>query len=200
MPQRTAPQDPPTDAQRVERALNGDRQAREELVDRYHEAIFRLVFYRTFDRQDAEDLTQEIFAQALAHLPRLKDPRRFKAWLYRIAVNRVRDFQRKQRFLSLFRSGADPDPLIAAAPDPRPAAGDRVLRREFWRQVRALMQRLSRVEREVFGLRVFDELTLAEIAAVTGKKESTVKTHLYRALDKFRQEASLRRYLQEVSE
>ena len=188
------------EARQVEQARNGDRKARAALIDAYHEAIFRLVFYRILVHADAEDLTQEIFAQALAHLPRLKDARRFKAWLYRIAVNRVRDFQRKRRFWSLFRSTADPDPLIAAAADPQPTASDQVLRRDFWRQVRTLMDKLSPVEQEVFRLRFFDHLSIPDIARVVRKKESTVKTHLYRALNKFRQETSLRRYLQEISE
>ena len=59
-------------------------------------------------------------------------------------------------------------------------------RKEFWRQVEKMLGALSRTEREVFLLRFFDQLSIKEMTAALGKNESTVKTHLYRALKKIK--------------
>jgi RNA polymerase sigma-70 factor (ECF subfamily) len=53
------------------------------------------------------------------------------------------------------------------------------------------------MEREVFMLRFMDHLTIREVSEVMKKNESTVKTHLYRSLQKFRREDALRHFLQE---
>ncbi|MEJ2024773.1 MAG: sigma-70 region 4 domain-containing protein, partial [Deltaproteobacteria bacterium] len=65
-------------------------------------------------------------------------------------------------------------------------------KKDFWNQVGGFLKKLSRVEKEVFLLRFLDHLTLKEIAETLGKGESTVKTHLYRALRKFRNETGIR--------
>ena len=84
----------------VGNAKSGDRASIEELAILFHKEIFRMVYYRTGSRMDAEDLTQEIFIKMSKNLNSLKDPSRFKAWLYSIALNRVRDFYRKKKLLS----------------------------------------------------------------------------------------------------
>jgi len=66
-----------------------------------------------------------------------------------------------------------------------------VIKKEFWREVESFMRRLSKLEREVFQLRFMDHLGIAEISVVLGRGESTVKTHLYRAVKKFQTEEHL---------
>jgi RNA polymerase sigma-70 factor (ECF subfamily) len=78
-------------------------------------------------------------------------------------------------------------------PDPH----ERLIRQEFWNQVGSFLDELSRLEREVFLLRFWDQLKLNEIAEVLGNSQSTVKTHLYRALSKIRQSANINRLLLE---
>ena len=82
----------------VEQARAGDRNAFEKLIALHQDEIFRLVFFRTRSRFDAEDLTQDIFMAAFKYLPQLKDSDRFRPWLYKIALNRVHDFHRKNKF------------------------------------------------------------------------------------------------------
>jgi RNA polymerase sigma-70 factor (ECF subfamily) len=71
-----------------------------------------------------------------------------------------------------------------------------LLQWEFWRLVRAFADRLSRWEREVFYLRFFDQLGIREIALVLGRSESAVKTHLYRAIKKFKGDSELVDFLE----
>lgn len=183
----------------AEMARDGDRNAFERLVDLFQEEIFRLVYYRTWSPMDAEDLTQEIFMRAYSNFAKLKNPQSFRPWLFRIALNRVWDFLRKKRFLSVFEisteSGEDVGFDTEATDDPH--ALDLLLRHEFWKQVRLFSKSLSRWEREVFMLRFMEYLSTKEIAGVLDKSESAVKTHLYRAIRKLKKEPGLLRLLQE---
>ena len=170
----------------VEQARNGDRQAFHRLVDRFQPEIYRMIYYRTRSKMDAEDLTQDVFLQAYNHLGRLKSPAVFRSWLYRIAVNRVRDYHRKKQFRSLFHFGSvdDENFLETETQAEQPDGAANMVRKEFWDRVSRAMERLSRLEKEVFMLRFMDELSIKEITTAMGKNESTVKTHLYRALSK----------------
>jgi len=182
----------------VERAKDGDRAAFGQLVELFQESIFRMVYYRTRSRMDAEDLTQEIFVKAFKGLARLRDPERFRTWLFRMAVNRVTDFYRKRRLLAVFKardrdSEADPKEVERQQ---APSALDDVIKEEFWKHVTSFSNNLSRREKEVFFLRFMDHLSIREIAQVLDRSESAVKTHLYRGLKKFKEDASLLQLLE----
>ena len=175
----------------VEKARAGHRPSLEQLVDHFHEDIFRMVYYRTSSRMDAEDLTQEIFIQMSKGLPSLKDAGRFRPWLFRIALNRVREFFRKRRILSFVGMTTELDAASQGTAENHNNPVNNIMRKEFQLQFHQFTKKLSRWEREVFILRFMDHLGIREIAQTLKKSESTVKTHLYRALKKFRQDASL---------
>ena len=159
-----------------------------------------MVYYRVRPHAEAEDLTQDIFLKAFRNIGNLRETNRFKSWLYRIAVNRVRDFHRRQRLRTMFSSDAEFDEAdIPADREERddPEALSQVMKAEFWHHIGLILKKLSRMEKEVFMLRFFDHLSIHEIAGALKKSESTIKTHLYRALAKFKKEDKLRRMLQE---
>ena len=185
----------------VEKARGGSRTAFEELVNIFHVRIFRMAYYRTQSHMDAEDLTQEIFIQAFRNLFKLKKVDLFRAWLFSIAVNRVRDFLRKKRLMTFLRVSGETDGLdqSAAETGDQPDALSHLMRKDFWEQIELLLDKLSRVEREVFLLRFMDQLSIKEISQVLDKSESTVKTHLYRALKKFKKENRLIELLRGVA-
>jgi RNA polymerase sigma-70 factor (ECF subfamily) len=172
----------------VAKARNGDRMAFHRLVDQFQPEIYRMIFYRTHSRMDAEDLTQDVMLKAYKHITRLKSPEVFRSWLYRIAVNRVKDYYRRQKFQSLFgfvsmdQEGFHETDEMAVAPE----VADGMSKKDFWKQIGRMLTRLSAVEKEVFLLRFFDQLTIKEMSAALHKSESTIKTHLYRALRKIK--------------
>ncbi len=188
--------DRPDQAAVVRQAAAGDREAFGELMDTYHQGIFAMVYCRITSRMDAEDITQEIFVRAFQGVKSLRDPGLFKSWLYRIALNAVNDFLRKKRLRSIFtlftRERDDGE-----VPDPNGGGPDYLERKEFWIRLKVFLSRLSPSEREVFRLRFLDGLCIREIAEVMEKNESTVKTHLYRGVEKFRRERDLSGLLQE---
>ena len=183
----------------VKQARDGNRIAFDQLIDLYQGDIHRMIYYRIRARMDAEDLTQDVFIRAYRSISRLREPERFRGWLYRIAVNRVNDYLRKKKVRSIFKSS---DEGVDIQPDAdkireQPEALEQVLKEDFWRQVDRIAKKLSKMEREVFMLRFLDGLNINEIAQILKKSESTVKTHLYRSLAKFKKEKGLRQFLKE---
>ncbi len=183
----------------VEKARSGNRFAFEQLANLFHQGIFRMVYYRTRSTMDAEDITQDIFLQALKNLSRLKETHKFKSWLFSIAVNKVRDFHRKKRFQNLFGSYSEKENEVQPEPAQNGSteAMDNLIQQDFWKNVTILLDKLPRMEREVFTLRFMDHLSIKEISAVLKKGESTVKTHLYRGLGKLRKDPLMINILRE---
>jgi RNA polymerase sigma-70 factor (ECF subfamily) len=170
----------------VRMAQAGDRTAFHRLVDRYQAEIFRMIYYRTRSQMDAEDLTQDVFLRAFKHIGRLDNPQLFRSWLFRIGINRVRDHHRRNRLKSLIGmvSLDDEDFRETEETAEPPEASQVVARKDFWNRVQHMLVSLSRLEREIFLLRFLDQLSLKEISAAMQKNENTIKTHLYRALNK----------------
>jgi len=159
-----------------------------------------MIFYRTRSREDAEDICQEVLLTAFRNIKKLRQPERFESWLFRIAVNRVKDYHRRQKFRSLFSVLHDSDSEDNTEPPAERSTDtmDAIVRKEFWQNVQTMLGRLSKMEREVFILRFLDDLGIKEIADILKKSESTIKTHLYRALGKFKNDAAFRAFLKEA--
>ncbi len=170
----------------VEKAQSGDQTAFHRLVDRFQPEIYRMIFYRTRSQMDAEDLTQDVMLKAYRHIGRLQSPEVFRSWLYRIGVNRVKDYYRKKQFKSLFGFVSMDEEAFhetaEMAEDPEVEGG--ISKKDFWRQIGEMLTHLSAMEKEVFILRFLDQLTIKEMSEALDKNESTIKTHLYRALAK----------------
>lgn len=183
----------------VIQAKDGNKSAFEQLVDLFHEDIFRMVYYRTRARMDAEDITQDIFLNAFKSLSKLKKVEQFRIWLVRIGLNRISDFYRKKRVRAIFGAYSEDDNIDQSdiTHDNQPEAMNNLLKQEFWNHIGFLLEKLSRMEREVFLLRFMDHLNIREISQVLKRSESAVKTHLYRALKKFRKEPELIELLKE---
>jgi RNA polymerase sigma-70 factor (ECF subfamily) len=181
----------------AEKAREGNRYCFQGLVTMFQEDIYRFAYYRTFSQPDAEDLAQEVFEQAYRKIATLHDPFRFRAWLYRIALNRCNDFLRKKKYLALLQIGAAREQESRDAGMAKDSSNITVDRKRFWQKVRSMLERLSPMERQVFTLRFMDHRSISEIAAILDKKESTVKTHLYRALDKVRRDSEVFREYRE---
>jgi RNA polymerase sigma-70 factor (ECF subfamily) len=100
---------------------------------------------------------------------------------------------------SLFSRSADQNGSVESKIERsgEPDSLQSLIKKDFWNQVGSFLKKLSAMEREVFMLRFMDHLTIREVSEVMKKNESTVKTHLYRSLQKFRREDALRHFLQE---
>ncbi len=178
----------------VEKAKTGNRSSLEKLIDLFHQDVFRMVYYRTRSKMDAEDLTQEIFIKMINSLSGLKDSNRFRAWLFKMTLNRIRDFHRKKNILAFFGTSKEIETINPGAQNSESPL-TKLEEREFKERLHEYTSRLSRWERETFLLRFVDQLGIREIAEVMNRNENTVKTHLYRALKKMKQDLKFRKLL-----
>lgn len=172
-----------------ERAATGDEDAaiRAACVDpaafaplyrRYRDRVYWYVRTRTATDEDAADLTQQIFAQAVAALGQYRPGRGpFAAWLFAIARNALANFHRRQRPTVAW--DALPGALQPVAVDDPLAAA---LRREDLERLHALFDALDADKRELLALRFVARLTVGEIAAVIGKSEAATYKRLTRTL------------------
>jgi RNA polymerase sigma-70 factor (ECF subfamily) len=162
----------------VERARSGDRAAFDALVRRRIDAVYRTSLAILGDQADAADATQESFVSAWYHRDALRDPDSFDAWLGRINLNACRA-QLRRRSRTAVRELRLPEPEDGLEPasaeralDDTTAAAD-VFDRAF--------ARLSVDDRAVLVLHHLQERPVAEIAAVLGAPEGTIKSRLHRA-------------------
>jgi RNA polymerase sigma-70 factor (ECF subfamily) len=182
----------------VRAAQAGDRRAVDFLVRRYQQKVFGIAYRLSGrDAEEARDTAQEALLQVFRNLKRFEGRSRFSTWLYRVAVNACRDARRRrlrwQRFVFPWSSGredaGDAGPAIEdiAGGGDGPGVLEAVGGREFKRDVLEVLRTLSGKQRMVFELKVFEELSIAEIAAATGMAEGTVKSHLFRATQAIRE-------------
>jgi RNA polymerase sigma-70 factor (ECF subfamily) len=181
----------------AKKAHGGDAAAFDKLVNTFWPDIYRLVYYRVSSQMDAEDLTQEVFLKAYRNIKSLKDQERFKPWLYSIAVNLVKDHYRRKNVRSVVGGfGEEMEaPASAQVKLQDEGADEKVARRQVWAEVERFRDSLPPSERDVFTLRFMDGLNIREIAETLKRSESAVKTHLYRAVGKFKKNNSLLRIL-----
>jgi RNA polymerase sigma factor (sigma-70 family) len=177
------PDDPvnPAEAGVVRAAARGDGPARAALFDRYLAPVYEFVFYRVGRRADtAEEVTQEVFARALAHIDRY-DPARgdFGQWLGGISRNAIRDLARKSRAPGTSMA-SDPAPVLGGLPgreDPAAAAAERDGQAVLMRALSSLPERY----RELLRWKYLEERSVRDIAAGKGVTEKAVEGMLGRA-------------------
>ena len=162
------------------RAAGGDREAFGLLYDRHLDAVYRYAYYRVRDVAEAEDVTSEVFHRALVAMPRYQPRRPFLAFLYTIARNVVADRRRRARPQSSFED-AIAHPSDEPGPEERSAALDDA------RRLRGALQNLTELQQEVVVMRFIEGLSYAEVAAATGKPESTIRGIQMRALAALRE-------------
>ena len=173
----------PEDDELLRRARGGDTQARGELVSRYQETVLRFCQTYLGGLHDAEDAAQDVMA-CVATGERLPD-QRFRPWLYRVARNRCLAALRTRRD---GRVGAGSAAGDSRWPSPRTGPRTAVLRNEWYDRLHKLVDSMPEQHREVLILRYFEDLGRQEIAEVLELTESVVKSRLFEARQKLREQ------------
>jgi RNA polymerase sigma-70 factor (ECF subfamily) len=155
----------------VRSCLTGNTDSFRALVQRFQSAVFGLCFRMLSHREDAEDVTQEVFLRAYRNLEQWDSARPLKPWLLAIAANRCRTWllSRKRRDL----------PAEFAENVADPTAGR--MRLDLAEELQLALDGLREEYRLCFVLYHLNEMNLAEIATIVGSPEGTVKTWLRRA-------------------
>lgn len=167
----------------VRRAQQRDPAALTQLYEENFDRIYRYIVLKIGDRTEAEDMTQQVFLNALKSLSSFKwQGLRFSAWLYRIAHNQIVDYLRKK---SRRATVSLDESLPMEGGDPGQLAERKIEIEELARATR----KLTKAQREVVSLRFTGEMSVAEVARIMGKSEGAVKALQHSAI------VSLRRVL-----
>ena len=175
----------PTDAELVLKAQQGDVHAFDELVERYHGKIYGLTYNMTSNREDAEDLTQEVFVKAYQALPRFKGKSSFYTWLYRIAVNKTINYRKKRnrkRALSLdqFDQEIKTDEVYHDLTS-KGSPLRNVSLTELQKKMNEALLTLSEKHRTVVVMHDMQGIPHEEIAKVVGASVGTIRSRLFYA-------------------
>ena len=164
----------------VQRAMGHDPEAFGRLYDILIDRVYRHIYYRVGNEQDAEDLTQQVFLKAWQAIDRYKKTASpFIAWLMTISHNLVVDFYRTRKDRAYLEAE-----ILADGPASNPEqAAEASLEQQ--RLQRAILK-LSSDEQQVIIMRFIEGFEFSEIASVLNKKEGNVRVILHRALVKLR--------------
>ncbi len=163
-----------------------------DAVVRAHQPrIYRLMLGMLRDPDAAENLTQECFLKAYQNRHSYRGEASLSTWLIRIAINLIQDHRRSRRWSfwhRLFEAGQNVEAMAEGVSDGSPSPERRILAREKLLAVWSAVEHLSEQQRLVFTLRFVEEMSLDEIAAATSLTTGTVKSHLFRAVNKVRRQ------------
>jgi len=164
----------------VEGARAGEREAFDRLARHYRTLLLAMAFLRTSDREEAEDLVQEVLARAWEKLPALEQPGAFAGWLQRIMRNACCNWSRGRQHQPL--SLEDCQPTSQPALDP-PAV---MLARERQWVLRAALLALAPDNRLALLMHLWGEYSYEEIGRLLDVPVSTVDGRIYRAKQQLR--------------
>jgi RNA polymerase sigma-70 factor (ECF subfamily) len=160
----------------IRAAQNGDRPSFAVLVEAYWDRLYRWLYHLTHDRHQAEDLAQETFLKAFAHLERFRAGTNFRAWLFRIGHNAFANLHRGPCRRSL--------PLPDDLPDRDRGPLEQALSRESLADLAGAVERLPTDFRAALLLRVEEGLSFRQIADVLETTEETARWRVFKARQK----------------
>ena len=178
----------------IERCAAGDQSACAELVSGHERMVFQLALHLLGDRDEALDLSQEVFFSVFRTIQNFRGQSALKTWIYRIAINQARNRQRwwRRRHKS---SQVSLDQHVAVYGDLRQpgdeTSPDRAfVRKQLAEQLWGALDRLPFDQRTVIVLREIDGLSYDDIAFSLGVAVGTVKSRLTRARQTLRRQLS----------
>ena len=166
------------DTDLIRQAARGTVEAFNLLVSRWEKRVYNYLLRITGNREDALDLTQDVFLKAYQNLRKLDDPGRFAPWLYRIAHNEAYSMFRKRRpesdLSELEPEGTDTGITVG---------GSSVFPLELSLAVAGALNQLSPEQREAVVLKIYQGFKFEEMAEILSCPVSTVKSRLYAAFE-----------------
>jgi RNA polymerase sigma-70 factor (ECF subfamily) len=162
-----------------------------ELVEANKKRVYYLALDLTGNHHDAEDLSQEVFIKALRNLDSFRGDAKPFTWLYRITVNTYLNKRRKKsvRYMELQEDFDRTSSGTGELPD----ADEQAERSQMQEHIEASLDALSPRERTAFVLKHYNDMAIKDVAAAMDVADGTVKSMLYRATRKLRDELAFYR-------
>ena len=172
-----------TDMELIDMSLNGNEHAFENLVERHYLAVYGLSYKWCRIREDAEEITQEVFVKLTRKLSTYNSKSSFKTWLYRITINTAKDYYRKNATRRTYES--------AFADDQRHNnPGSPPVESITAQQVYAAMDKLPDKQKAALMLVAAEGMSHREAAEVLGCSETTISWRIHQARKKLKKTCS----------
>jgi len=173
-----------SDQQLVLDYLSGDKKSLEVLFGRYLKPIYSFTYRYVGGRQDAEDLTQEVFVKVWRNLKKFDQQKSFKIWIFSIAKNTALDFLKKKKAIpfSEFENEEGENMITETLADLSPLPQELLEKADLAQRLNTAMEKLSSKYRMVLFLRYNDHFTFQEIAEIFGESLNTIKSRHQRAI------------------
>lgn len=180
----------------VQRIVEGEQELFTELVRVHQTLVFRTCMGLTHSKEDAEDLTQEVFISAYLQLDRFKGESKLSTWLYRMAVNaslnHIRSSKKRsifQRIEGFFTREKTEVTTVALPVTDNPE--QQLIAAQESKAIERAIDALPEKQRVAFTLSRYDELPQAEIAAIMGISEGAIEQLLQRAKANLRKKLTI---------
>lgn len=170
-------------------ALKGSAYAWEKLVKRYESKIYNHGLRLTGNSSDAMDLMQEVFLGVYRNLHRFRGDAKFSSWIFRIAHNKAVDMNRRKRLMTApprFSEEDEGDEFERFPGKPELEPENRLGNQEQNVRILKMLDQLTRDQRSIVELKVYQSLTFDEIAELQDISANTAKTRFYSALKKLK--------------
>lgn len=188
------------DRQLIDKFKAGEHEAFDQLVEKYSGRAYQIAYGILGNRQDAEEVAQDVFVRIHRALPRFRGDSEFTTWMYRIAMNLARNKYRwnksrgSQRNVSIdapLDGTDDPDAKRLDVVEGRLAPDEKASLDELEQRALAELDNLPELYRQALMLRNVDELSYEDIADLLGCKLGTIKSRIARAREELRKRLGL---------
>jgi len=163
----------------ISKCQKGELDEFAKIYDKYIKKIYNFIYYKTFHKELAEDLTSKTFMKALENIGRFNSNKgKFSSWLYRIARNTVIDHyrtQKKELNLAEFWGIKDPSNFP-----------EQLEAQQKLEEVKKYLKKLSKEQQEIVVMRIWNELSYKEISQILEKSESACKMTFSRVMKNLR--------------
>lgn len=160
-----------TDRELIEEFLKGNENSFNDLIRGHQAWVVNFITQSVGVREDAEDIAQDVFVKVYFALPKFRFESEFKTWLYRIVINRMNTFFRKQKILNWFGAELPPEPVDISHENESKGRSELI----------SMVNKLPRVQRNIAVLRLFQQMSFKQIASVLSITENSAKVSFHKA-------------------
>jgi RNA polymerase sigma-70 factor (ECF subfamily) len=163
----------PSDIELIHKVNNGDRDALEMLFEKHYLSVYRLSYRWCGVRENAEDITQDVFVKLVQKLNTFNQKASFRTWLYRITINTAKDYHRKNAKKYTVESSFDDDNVQ----DNPQTQEDRIAAKQLYKKIHQLPEK----QREAILLVFAEGLSHKDAARILNCMETTISWRIFQA-------------------
>ncbi|MCP4633991.1 MAG: sigma-70 family RNA polymerase sigma factor [candidate division Zixibacteria bacterium] len=165
----------------IHKAINGNKRAFNTIVNKYKQRVYYTAMKMVRNKDDAYDITQDVFVKAYKNLGKFKGDSNLFTWLCRIAINTSLNYKGRDKFRGMVSvSDLSSVPVSPIRPDRE------FFEQELFNRLEEAVNELPQQQKTVFVMRYYNQMPHNQIAKVLGRSEGAVKANYFQALQKLK--------------